>query len=117
MITEIKLKNVASYKEETVISNLKKVNFFFGSNGTGKSTVGNYLHALKIAENKENVKDFELCSILGYKPDEHELLVFNQQFIDYNFIKNKDMPGIFTLDEKNKKIEDEIKKEQDQIKK
>lgn len=117
MITEIKLKNVASYKEETVISNLKKVNFFFGSNGTGKSTVGNYLHALKIAEDKENVKDFELCSILGYKPDEHELLVFNQQFIDYNFIKNKDMPGIFTLDEKNKKIEDEIKKEQDQIKK
>lgn len=117
MITEIKLNSVASYKEETVISNLKKVNFFFGSNGTGKSTIGKYLHAFKIAEDKENVKDFEQCSIQGYNSDGHELLVFNQQFIETNFIRYNEMPGIFTLDETNDIIEKEIEKEQDKIEK
>ena len=117
MITEIKLNNVASYKEETVISDLKKLNFFFGSNGTGKSTIGKYLQALKIAEDKENVKDFELCKTNGYNPDEHEILVFNQQFIEDNFILRNELDGIFTIDEKNKEIEGEIEIEQGKISK
>lgn len=116
-IQNITLNNVASYKEPTEIKDLKKLNFFFGSNGTGKSTIGKYLQALKEAEDKQNIKEFEQCTITGYKPEEHEILVFNQQFIDDNFIKNNDIPGIFTLDERNKDIEEEIEKEQNKINK
>src|SRR5690554_4412163 len=115
IIQNITLKNVASYKELTEIKDLKKLNFLFGSNGTGKSTIGKYLQALKKTEDKGNVQDFEQCSIQGYRPDEHEILVFNQQFIKDNFISNNDMPGIFTLDERNKVVEKEIEKEQGHI--
>ncbi len=54
IIQNITLNNVASYKEPTEIKDLKKLNFFFGSNGTGKSAIGKYLQALKKAEDKQN---------------------------------------------------------------
>lgn len=117
LISKIIIDNVASYKEPTEIKDLKKINFFFGSNGTGKSTIGKYLQALKEAEDKENVKEFEQCSIQGYNQDEHEIIVFSQDFIERNFIKAKDIAGIFTLDEINDNIEKQIKNEQEKINK
>lgn len=39
MITKIKLNQVATYKNPVEINDLKKVNFFFGNNGSGKSTI------------------------------------------------------------------------------
>ena len=117
IIQNIKLNNVASYKESTEIKGLKKLNFFFGSNGAGKSTIGKYLQTLSKAKNKEEVEGFELCSIDGYNPEQHEILVFNQKFINDNFINRNDIPGIFTLDERNKEAEEEIEKEQIRINK
>jgi len=117
IIQNIKLNNVASYKESTEIKGLKKLNFFFGSNGAGKSTIGKYLQSLSKAENKEEVEGFELCSTDGYNPKEHEIIVFNQKFINDNFINRNDIPGIFTLDERNKEAEEEIEKEQGKINK
>ena len=44
MIIRIEIKNVASYdKEGVVFDNLQKVNFIFGGNGTGKTTLSRFL--------------------------------------------------------------------------
>ena len=44
MIKSIKMKNCATYNSDgIVIDNCKKVNFFYGANGSGKSTIGNFL--------------------------------------------------------------------------
>ena len=43
MITKINLNNVASYKSLTALETDKKVNLIYGLNGTGKSTLSNYL--------------------------------------------------------------------------
>ena len=45
MIEKIEIKKVASYDETGIkIKNLKKVNFIYGANGCGKTTISNFLH-------------------------------------------------------------------------
>ena len=41
MISEIKLKDVATYKEEKLAP--KKINFIYGNNGTGKTTISRFI--------------------------------------------------------------------------
>ena len=44
MIKSIVMKKCATYSEEgAIIDNCQKINFFYGANGSGKSTIGNYL--------------------------------------------------------------------------
>ena len=45
MISSITMNAIATYNNVT-IQNLKKVNFFFGLNGSGKSTIAKYLNSL-----------------------------------------------------------------------
>ncbi|OCW73220.1 AAA family ATPase [Elizabethkingia anophelis] len=115
MITELKLNKIATYKTETTISNLKKVNFFFGYNGTGKSTIGKHLYNGSLNEDKKN-EDFKFCSILGYDKKNHEILVFNQQFIERNFIQKNIQKGIFSLNETNQEIDSLIAEKQSLLK-
>ncbi len=58
MITSIKLKNVASYITERALNTDKKINLVYGLNGTGKTTLSNFL------KDKSNSK-FDDCSISG----------------------------------------------------
>lgn len=45
MIESISIKNVASFDSTGVrIDDLKKVNFIYGTNGCGKTTISNFLH-------------------------------------------------------------------------
>lgn len=44
MITKIVLNGVASYRKEAVFETDKKVNLFYGLNGTGKSTFSEFLY-------------------------------------------------------------------------
>lgn len=48
MITKIKMNNVASYKNLTSLETDKKVNLLYGLNGTGKSTLSNFLYNLSL---------------------------------------------------------------------
>ena len=59
-ITSLTIRNVASYDAVGVtLSNLKKLNFFFGYNGTGKSTIVRCIRnmSLPIAEQLPEYKD------------------------------------------------------------
>lgn len=102
MITKIKMNNVASYKNLTSLETDKKVNLLYGLNGTGKSTLSNFLY------NRSDDK-FADCSIEGLMETD-TILVYNQQFIKDNFYETEDIPGIFTLSKENKEIKELIDK-------
>ena len=102
MITKIKMNNVSSYKNSTSLETDKKVNLLYGLNGTGKSTLSNFLY------NRSDDK-FADCSVEGLKETD-TILVYNQQFIKDNFYETEDIPGIFTLSKENKDIKELIDK-------
>lgn len=107
MITKINLNRVTSYKSLTALETDKKVNLIYGLNGTGKSTLSNYLHQLT----NEKYKD---CSILGLE-DNNEILVYNQNFIQETFFEAENLKGIFTLSKENKEAETKIANAQKEI--
>ncbi|AZB35870.1 hypothetical protein EG351_21310 [Chryseobacterium bernardetii] len=100
MITKIKLHNVATYKNQVEINDLKKVNFFFGNNGCGKSTIARLFY--EFSNNHILTNSFIQCSIENFDRTNESILVFDQDFIQRNFYTNKDLDGIFSLDEKTK---------------
>lgn len=108
MITKISLDKVASYKEPTVLETNKKVNLLYGLNGTGKSTLSNYL--LDPTDSK-----YENCSIEGLSNDK-EILVYNQNFIRENFFESESLQGIFTLSKENKEAETKIANAKEELK-
>lgn len=100
MITKINLNNVASYKSLTALETDKKVNLIYGLNGTGKSTLSNYLQ-------QRTEEKYKGCSVEGLD-DNHEILVYNQSFIQENFFETENLKGIFTLSKENKEAEIKI---------
>ncbi|MBN2895327.1 MAG: AAA family ATPase [Campylobacterales bacterium] len=100
MITLIKLKNVASYRSERTLNTDKKINLVYGLNGTGKTTLSNFL------KNKNNSK-FNDCSISG--GETAKILVYNQEFINENFYEKEDLKGVFTISEPNVTAEENVK--------
>lgn len=117
MIQSIRIKNIASYDplDGVEIDNLKKVNFFFGSNGSGKSTIAKYLYNLSL-EPTERASYFNNCSQRGYDSGEHQILVFDENFTQINFNRNPLLKGVFSLNEQNDIIDGQIKNEEDLIK-
>jgi len=94
MIKQIILRDVSSYSPtvDSVIGPLNKVNVFYGHNGTGKTTIGNFLQ-----------DPGELCYTscrLAPRDDEREILVYNHLFTEKNFHADA-QPGVFTLNEGN----------------
>ena len=100
MIREITIKGVATYSEdEQKLENLGKINFVFGSNGSGKTTISRILASPErypsCAVNWEN--DVVLCT-----------RVYNADFIDENFKSDDSIPGIFTLGSEENGIKQKI---------
>jgi wobble nucleotide-excising tRNase len=92
MIESISVKNVATFDNTGVhISDLKKVNFIYGTNGCGKTTISNFLH------NPTDLK-FSNCSVTWKNAIELKTLVYNKEFRHRNFGNGK-IGGIFTLGE------------------
>lgn len=116
MIKSINIKNIASYDENGVqINDLKKVNFFFGFNGAGKSTIAKFLYNLSLDNTKRDIH-FNNCSQNGYDEANHQLLIFDENFTEINFNKNPLLKGVFSLNETNDIIDDQIKTEEELIK-
>ena len=112
MIDNIIIKNVTTYDNTgTSVDDLKKVNFFFGYNGSGKSTIAKYLKDLSITEPANKNASYLNCTQTGYDSENNEILVFDQQFIDTNFkSETGKLKGVFSLDEINITIKENLEK-------
>ena len=101
MIEEIKIKSVATYDGPTPekLSDLKKVNFMYGSNGTGKTTIARVI---------ANEAVCPCCTVKWRGGVPLETMVYNRDFIENNFNQSDELKGIFTLGEKDKETLDKI---------
>lgn len=100
-ITQIKL-NRATFAEESV-EGLTFVNFFYGNNGVGKSSIA---HALE--------EDDGVTWGDGKTAGDYDVLVYNQDFINENFVNYGDLKGVFIFGEEDveaKKKIDELTEE------
>ncbi len=109
MIETINIKNVATFEPTNgvQITDLKKVNFFFGFNGSGKSTIAKYLHNLSLVDSQRNL-DFKDCTQNGYDDSIHQILTFDENFTEVNFNQSSLLKGVFSLNEKNDLIDGQI---------
>lgn len=99
MIKDIKISNVATFDDKgQTIKSLKGINFIYGENGTGKSTITRVIN---------DVDSFSNCSI-DYEDKDFELLVYNKDFVENNFKTVADLDGIFTLGKATKEILERI---------
>lgn len=115
MITNITMKNVASYDATGVdIDTNKKINFFFGYNGSGKSTIARFLHDISLTS-FERKSDFANCAQTGFNPATETILVYNEDFRNDNFITKDEQRGIFSLNKTNANIDGLIEQANDRV--
>jgi len=89
MIKNIKLHNIATYIDPVEINNLTRINFIYGANGTGKTTLSNFLY-----DSSDSI--YSHCSKEWRNDTEIETLVYNKKFKEEYFGKGK-LNGVFTL--------------------
>lgn len=116
MIDSIHIRSVASYDENGAeIQNMKKMNFFFGANGTGKSTIARYLYNLALAEGEKDCC-FSESTQNGFDSTKETIKVFDVDYVSRNFYNSDSLDGVFSLNEKNEAIDKEIKNKEVEIK-
>ncbi|ASL62713.1 AAA family ATPase [Bacillus cereus] len=99
MIKKITLKNVATYNQTgTYLDNLKKINFIYGNNGAGKTTISEFIR-------KE--EGFTDC-ILEWADKKTATYVYNRNFVNENFRSDNPIRGIFTLGKESVEIQVKI---------
>lgn len=109
MITQISLQNVATFGSEVqTMSDLKKLNFVFGTNGSGKTTISRVLRA---------PDDYSSCAIVWENEKRIPCKVYNSDFVAENFRDDSDMPGIFTLGKEELETKNRIQQIQDALRK
>lgn len=95
MIETISIKNIASYDDKGIkLNELKRINFIYGANGSGKTTISNF-----ISDQVNN--EYQDCNFEWKQGQELKKLVYNKKFRENNFDKGK-IEGIFTLGEATK---------------
>lgn len=109
MIKQIDIKNVATYDNQGVqFDDLKKVNFIYGANGCGKTTISNFIY-----DNSD--QKFNSCSLTWQNALPLNVLVYNKEFRERNFGKGK-LNGVFTLGEATAEQIKEIEKKSEELK-
>ena len=115
-ISSLTIKKVASYDDNGVeLGNLKKLNFFFGYNGSGKSTIARYLYNLSLPLNEQS-PNYNFCTQEGYSKEAYSIVVFDEYFKQKNFFEQDSLKGIFSLNQANEHIDKLIKDYNDKIK-
>ncbi|MFR2155789.1 MAG: AAA family ATPase [Evtepia gabavorous] len=75
---------------DVLIDGLTFVNFFYGNNGAGKSSIA---HAI--------AEDDGVVWADGKTVDDFDVLVYNQDFINDNFVNYGDLKGVFIFGEED----------------
>ncbi len=97
MIKKITIENEATFESKVEVE-FNKINYIYGGNGTGKTTISRMLNS----DFKDNLK----C-IIDKENDDEIIKVYNSDFVEKNF--KDDLRGIFTLGEKDVNLDEEIK--------
>lgn len=109
MITKITLNNLASFRNNTILETDKRINLIYGLNGTGKSTLSDYLFYYNDKQERHHK-----CKIDGLV-DNNKILVYNQSFINDIFYNADTIGGIFSLSEENTNALGKIEKAKNEI--
>lgn len=108
MLESINIKKIATYDDAGIqITDLKKINFIYGANGSGKTTV------TKLIDNPTETI-FADCSLVWRNGIKLKALVFNKDFREANFMKGT-IEGVFTLGQATKEEIEAIKQMQVQL--
>lgn len=95
MIEQISIHHFATYDETgCTLENLNKINFIYGTNGTGKTTISNF-----VKDPTHN--NYNRCSIKWQNNIPIDVLVYNKVFREENFSTGK-ISGVFTLGKASK---------------
>lgn len=101
MIETISLSKTATYADQPeVLGPLRRVNFIFGTNGTGKTTISRVI---------ANDTGYVSCGVAWKDGRPLQALVYNRDFVESNFSRSAELKGVFTLGEKQVKAQEEIK--------
>lgn len=86
MIKKIHIQNIATIKDAEIEP--LQINYFFGGNGSGKTSISRFLND---SQNYNNG-----CIV---KEQDSEVLIYNRDFVDRNFQDKNAIQGIFTIGE------------------
>ena len=90
MIKSICMKDCATYDSKgEELADCKAVNYIYGANGSGKSTISNFLMNPLDSKYKE-------CTISWDRGVEEDIIVYNRKFKEENFSKTE-IDGVFTI--------------------
>lgn len=100
MIESIHLANVGAYDTAgTKLGGLRKLNFIFGSNGSGKTTISRVV---------ESTVAFPDCQVTWAGGSPLETRVYNKDFVEKHFDAESSIKGIYTFGE-NVEVAEKIK--------
>ena len=99
MISKIKIQGVTSYKQEAILETETPINLVYGLNGSGKTTISNYLRTPLDTK-------YSHCKLIPPNvTEDYVFRVYNQSFVEDVFYSKDVQKGIFTLSKESKEIE------------
>lgn len=98
MIKNIEL-HTTPFENEINLEALRKINFFYGANGSGKTTITRVL---------ANPDAYNYCNVEWYGNNKLKTIIYNEDFVREYFYAKDSLSGIYTIGEGAKEIEEKI---------
>src|SRR5690606_34102910 len=101
MSESITLAGIASYTgPATTLNDLSQINFVYGSNGSGKTTISRVI---------ADQAGHPACTIAWKAGTPLQAMVYNRDFVERNFNQSTELKGVFTLGEDQAETLNKIK--------